>query len=96
MATKKVSTEIKDSKGKVVDTIVEVISYELEIMYEETMTTVKIAGQPRFNQLTKTPYLDFGGHKVYLSKEEVEGIRAGKVNPQDILDAIPVQEVYRT
>lgn len=105
MATKK--TEISKladqidkelgSKRQTVDTVEELVNaaHESMIMYEEEMTTIKVAGQPRSRILQKIPYLEFGGHKVYLSKDEVTAIKKGKLDPQKLLDDIPVQEVYR-
>jgi len=70
-------------------------SDELLIMYEETLTTVKMAGEPRYYALQKAPYIDYEGYSLYLSKEQVKQIRAGKLTIKDIKDSIPVQEVYK-
>jgi len=85
----------KQSPKKEETPVIPITNYDSYIMYEETMTTVKIPGEPRYRVLQRIPYIEYGEHKVYLSQSEVDGIKKGKLDPQKLLDDIPVMEVYR-
>lgn len=65
------------------------------IKYEEELTTINSGSGPILRRITKTPYLEHHGYKIYLSKTEAEQIAAGKLNPEDLLNTITEEVIYK-